>query len=187
MAGALTPIPPRAARPSDRWGPTRSPSTGGLLNLVMGFLVVLGTGWLGVDSMRAGGDPGGWYLVASVLVIVSCAAQLTGELVLARSAPWSVRAGVAAVVGTAGAAVAVLFFADGHRIRSTCDSYCATDVSTGRRVEVIAVGILVYTLVTTARLVRRHGRSLVLEVAVGALAFVLPISYVVFRLLLGGH
>jgi hypothetical protein len=186
MAAAVTPVPPPTGRPAGRWGPWQSPSAAGSVNAVMAVLVALGAGWITV-SLLVRGYAHGWYYVAGVLIVVSCVAQLAGEVALSCSASWLVRARLAAVVGATGVASAALLFADGHRIRSTCEGYCSQDMATGRRIEVVAVGVAVYAVLTTIRLLRPDRRSPALDAAVGVLAVALPVSYLVVAFFLGLH
>jgi hypothetical protein len=141
----------------------------------------------GCLSLLVRGYAHGWYYVAGVLIVVSCVAQLAGEVALSCSASWLVRARLAAVVGATGVASAALLFADGHRIRSTCEGYCSQDMATGRRIEVVAVGVAVYAVLTTIRLLRPDRRSPALDAAVGVFAVALPVSYLVVAFFLGLH
>ena len=183
MPTELTPTLPPTARPSAGWGRRHLPSAGGAANAIVAVLVALAATGVLLGPAQYTGQA----VVVTVVVLVFALAQVFGELVLVLSAPGSVRRAVAGVVGATGGAVALAFAVQGHAFSSTCTDYCSTDVATGRRIEAIALGVAAHGVLTMVRLVRRNGRSRRLEVAVGVLAPVLVVSYVVLALLFGSH
>lgn len=163
-------------------------SSGAVVNAVAGILVVA---VIVVDLASSLGQHDGapdWRTVVGVLVVVaSCLTQVVAELALAHGRNANRHPVLAALSLLTGLGSAGLLYALGHGDRTTCSSYCDTDLVTGARIEVIAGAVAVYAVLTSARLHAagrfRTGR---VEAVIAVVAVGVPIAFTV-TFVLGSH